>query len=211
MTKSTWLKGAALVLIAVLALAGCQRRTEAQEGGSGTGAAPVVREAPASDFTHRFDAQGVTITSYSGNGGAIVVIPSVIDDMPVVAIGRRAFRERKFIGELVVPESVTTIGDEAFSRALINKVTLPDGLKVIPHQAFSGSYMLKTVNFPTSLEEIGALAFRSCTALTELIIPDSLNSLRWSGAPNNHAFSVTGKIPLVTRERLQALGYPNEF
>jgi hypothetical protein len=62
-------------------------------------------------------------------------------------------------------------------------------------------------------------AFYDCGELNNLIIPDSINSVRFAhntgvellDMPNNWAFSGCGKLPLATRSKIESLGYEGEF
>ena len=64
----------------------------------------------------------VRITGYSGSKTELR-IPSVIRRTTVVAIGDRAFYDRKFTG-VVIPSGVILIGNEAFSRNEITSITI---------------------------------------------------------------------------------------
>ena len=55
----------------------------------------------------------VTITSYSGGGGS-VVIPDTINGMPVVAIGPSAFNQVSTLTAVTMGTNLTTIGEAAF-------------------------------------------------------------------------------------------------
>ena len=63
------------------------------------------------DFTYTTSNNQVTITGYKGPGGHVVV-PGIIDGMPVVAIGYRAFQNKTSITSISLPDSITTIGEE---------------------------------------------------------------------------------------------------
>jgi hypothetical protein len=211
----------------LLHFVGCNGKTSAQSA-SGKKASPV------SDFSYDLstDGTGIKITGYTGKGG-VVVIPSTIEDMPVVQItGTEDSNAGAFMGriidggqvfpainitEIVVPASVTVIGPAAFCGIdNLTKATLSDGIKTLPSAVFRDCRNLTTVNLPASLEEIGMMAFNGCTELNNLIIPEILNSINFieMGAPGsktNFAFSGCGKLPIKTRQRIQDLGYPNGF
>jgi hypothetical protein len=197
MAKQTWLKGAALVVIAALALAGCNK-AQAQAGGSsggGTAKASNIKEAPASDFGYGLtdDKKGVSITKYTGKGGK-VAIPAIIEDMPVTEIGNAAFRWNTEITEIVIPARVTKIGASAFE----------------------GCSSLTTVGISASLEEIGYYAFGDCGELNNLIIPDSISSIKFPHDSkkqeySSDAFIRCGKLPLAARSQIEAWGYKGKF
>jgi len=74
-----------------------------------------------------------------------------------------------------IPNSVTTIGKEAFyyNKYLAN-VTIPNSVTTIENRAFSGCTGLTDIIIPNSVTTIGEEAFSSCTGLTDIIIPDSV-------------------------------------
>lgn len=70
------------------------------------------------------------ITGYLGDETALV-IPSVVDDLPVTAIGAYAF-EYAALTSVVIPEGVTVIDCEAFAAAsALKEITLPSTLREI--------------------------------------------------------------------------------
>jgi hypothetical protein len=214
----------ALALTFTVALvAGCSKQDSgggaASGGGSGGGAVKNPRgAAPATDFSFDLteDGAGVVITGYSGKGGK-VVIPAAIEDVPVVEIGRRAFLDNYDITELVVPDSMITIGEAAFAgMGSLTAVTLPDGLKEIPKDLFYthwsdiGRHLcekLTTVNLSAGLESVGGNAFCNAGELVNVSIPDSLTSVEFDG----DVFYGCGKLPIKTRQRLKELGYTGSF
>ena len=84
---------------------------------------------------------------------------------------------------VVVPDSVTSIGNSAFldCRSLIS-VEIPDSVTSIGGAAFYGCSSLTSVEIPDSVTSIGEVAFRGCSSLTSVEIPDSVTSI------GNHAF-----------------------
>lgn len=91
--------------------------------------------------------------------------------------------------DLVVPDRidgriVTSIGYEAFWRANIKSVTLPDSITKIDDYAFYGSEYLKSVDLPDNLQSIGKSAFSDCYELESIVIPSKVtymgeNTFRW--------------------------------
>lgn len=83
------------------------------------------------------------------------------------------FLNDKEITDLVIPNSVTSIGDYAFSRwnGLIS-VSIPNSVTSIGYDAFGGCSKMTTVNIPSSITSIGSYAFISCNSLTSVHISD---------------------------------------
>jgi len=64
-------------------------------------------------YDYTADAGVITITGYSGSGGA-VTIPSTINGLPVASIGQDALANLTNLTSITIPATVTTIGEDAF-------------------------------------------------------------------------------------------------
>ena len=77
----------------------------------------IVLSAPpmlqAEDYTYTTNNGTITITGYTGVGGA-VIIPDTINGLPVTSIGDSAFSSRDGLTSVTIGNSVTSIGDSAF-------------------------------------------------------------------------------------------------
>lgn len=103
-------------------------------------------------------------------------------DSQLEQIGARAFAATA-IKTLDIPDTVTAIGENAFGMNTDNgnfcqleEIKLPDGLTEIPDCLFRGCVNLTKVTFGSNVTSIGADAFKG-TALTEIVIPDSVTAL----------------------------------
>src|SRR5712671_6575229 len=129
-------------------------------------ALPAVVQA---QFTFTTNNGAITITGYTGSGGA-VVIPDTTNGYPVTSIRSSTF-EYKNLTSVTIPGSITNIGDSAFNNcSSLTNVTLSDGLANIGNYAFQGCFKLAGVTIPNSVTIIGNYAFSS-TALTNVVIP----------------------------------------
>jgi len=81
-------------------------------------------------------------------------------------------------GTYTVPNSVTTIGRNAFDGCKsLTGITIPDSVTTIGGAAFYGCTSLTSVSIPDSVTSIGSWVFRECTSLTSVTIPDSVTSI----------------------------------
>lgn len=95
-------------------------------------------------------------------------VPGEIEGKTVTAIDDEAFcRGNTCIVKVILPDSLTVIGDGAFAGCTgLKEIVLPDGLTRIGKDAFAGCSSLESLTLPASVSEIGEGAFAGCSALT---------------------------------------------
>lgn len=131
---------------------------------------------PASDFAYTTENGEVTITDYTGTREH-VLIPSEIGGFPVTALADKAFYE-KHVTTVVVPDSVTEIGDLCFSGDnYLVSLTLPDGLAELSYGALESCYSLMDFELPKGLKTIGEGALQAIFYLTHLTIPAGVTDI----------------------------------
>ena len=84
------------------------------------------------------------------------------------------------ITNLIIPNSVTSIGEWAFVGCSgLTSVTIGSGVTSIGWGAFSGCSGLTSVTIPNSVTSIGRSAFYGCSGLTSVTIGSGVTSIGW--------------------------------
>ncbi|MBQ7379558.1 MAG: leucine-rich repeat domain-containing protein [Clostridia bacterium] len=114
-------------------------------------------------------------------------------------IGNQAFSDCNYLSSMNLPYALRTIGDFAFANTALTKITIRptltnwgetpffssrlqsveilDGVTAIPAGAFCNTPNLKEIEIPSSVIEIGDLAFAECTGLSEITLNDGLQTV----------------------------------
>ena len=96
----------------------------------------------------------------------------------VTSIGSYAFYNCTGLTNIVIPNSVTSIGIGAFEDCTgLTSVEIPDSVTSIGDYAFRGCTGLTSIEIPNSVTSIGDYAFEGCTGLTSIVIPNSVTSI----------------------------------
>ena len=109
-----------------------------------------------------------------------IEIPSVWDGKPVTGIAREAFSRCIPLTSIIIPSSVISIGDGAFSICtFLTSVNFAEDsqLNSIGKSAFWNCSSLTSINIPSSVTSIGRAAFYKCSALTSINIPNNVTSI----------------------------------
>ncbi len=134
----------------------------------------------------------VAITQYVGTGGG-VAIPSQIDGMPVGQISDFAFLSCTGLASVVIPTSVTSLGNQVFGNCSgLTNITVDsdnafycdqDGVLFNRSKSMllqypggrAGSYTV-----PESVVDIAGGAFAGCAGLNGIVLPSALQNIRAS-------------------------------
>ena len=156
------------------------------------------------------DDDTITITGYTGPAG-LVVVPSTINGFTVTAIGAEAFLGSSLMSvttssSVVIPDSVTSIGDDAFDECYgllsiiigngvtnigyepflacnsLGSVVIGNSVTSIGTYEFSSLQSLNSVKIGTNVTSIGPWAFATCESLENITIPESVTNI------GDHAF-----------------------
>ncbi len=123
-----------------------------------------------------------------------VSIPSTVKK-----IASSAFQMNKFVKQVDIPSSVTTLGDWCFCQSALTSAVVPATVKFLgsgvfdtcqsltsltykttaqqPYRLCEGCYNLTKVSLPNGLKKIGFRAFKDCTSLKSIIIPTTVDTI----------------------------------
>ncbi len=136
-----------------------------------------------------------------------VTIPSSINSIIVTQITNSAFLNAQ-IKTIIIPFSVTSIGESAFKNTSIltqisieNTDTNPSKLVIINKDTFLDSG-IKSITIPDTITSIGDSAFKNTKNFTEIIISDNslLNSI------GNNAFYASTLARLIIPQYVTNIG-----
>ena len=141
------------------------------------------------------------VSRYNGSSTE-VYIASTHNGKPVTSIGDYAFYRRS-LTRVTIGNSVTSIGDYAFSDCeSLQSIEIPSSVTSIGNSAFAGCDSLTSVTIGNSVTSIGNSAFENCDSLTSVTIPDSVTSI------DSYAFFDCDSLTSVTiGNSVTSIGY----
>ena len=77
----------------------------------------------------------------------------------------------------VIPETVTTIGENAFELSNLTNIVIPNSVTTIENGAFINCKKLLNVQMSNNVETIGSSVFEGCEQLKTIILPNNLTIL----------------------------------
>ena len=135
--------------------------------------------------------KGLRITAYTGFDAERVVIPAKIGGLPVVSIGEKVFKNTT-VSEVILPESIKAILREAFSGCKrLQHIDLPDGLEYLGSHCFAGSG-LTALHFPDRLKTIPEGCCGGCANLSDVTFGQQVQTIQGS------AFHACKKLQTVS-------------
>ena len=124
-------------------------------------------------------------------------IPPTYNGQNVLSIRNYCFQNNTLIKSVTIPNTVTTIGTDAFSGcSALASVTIPDTVTSIGQRAFKGT-AITAVTIPSSVQTLDRV-FIDCAALTNVTLNEGLKIIDWCFIGCDKLTNIT--IPSSVRE-----------
>lgn len=103
---------------------------------------------------------------------------SITVDDGVRVICADAFKDRKALHTIILPETLETIGDESFRGCSnLEEMDIPERTVRLGSSAFRDCIRMKKLVLRNSCIKIGERAFENCASLTDVTLPDGLTEI----------------------------------
>ena len=158
--------------------------------GACSGLTSIVVDSGNTTYDSRGNCNAVIISSTNTLlfGCQNTVIPNT-----VTTIGQAAFSGCISLTSITIPNSVTTIGQQAFYRCSgLTSVTIGNNVTTIGDYAFIGCSGFTNITIPNSVTTIGEGVFEGCSGLTSVTIPNTVTSI------GEHAFGECSGLTSIT-------------
>lgn len=131
----------------------------------------------------------------SSNGNLLLMDNEGTITIPdsVTKIGEGAFSNVEGLKTIIIPGTVKEIESNAFANnSTLENVIIQEGVEIIGINAFYNCINLKSIDLPESLTTINRTAFYCCRNLVEISIPSKIETIP------NMAFSTCNKLKSIT-------------
>ena len=118
----------------------------------------------------------------SSNGNLLLMDETGTVTIPdsVTKIGEGAFSGLKGLKTIIIPGTVKEIGPNAFAyNSTLEKVMMQEGVEKIGNSSFRNCDRLKEISLPESLKQIDVVAFFGCVSLTSVEIPSNITKISY--------------------------------
>ena len=138
------------------------------------------------------------------------VIPGILTvggrSLPVYGIADAAFADENMVEKLVLPNSLRVIGEGAFEGCInLKSVKLGSNVESIDAWAFQNCTSLSSITIPSKVKEIGKEAFEGCMKLKKITIQSKKLKKVGSKAFYGIQKKATLRIPRQKKKNYQKL------
>lgn len=145
-----------------------------------------------------------TVSGVSGNKDKLVSyeIPQTYSEdgvnfAPVTKIGDSAFYGCSYLSDVVIPDSVTSIGNLAFTLCSFEEIVIPDSVTEIGWSAFAMCSQLREIVIPESVQTVEERAFYCCQKLEKVVIKAPLTGILRDTFSNRYV-TANGQVYMST-------------
>ena len=103
-------------------------------------------------------------------------LSEVIIPESITSIGAYAFKNTSSLSSIHIPSQVKEIGSYCFYMSGIESINIPNSVTTIGNNAFSNCRKLYSIIIPDAVTELGGQMFQNCENLKTIKLPNSLNS-----------------------------------
>ncbi|MBR3904909.1 MAG: leucine-rich repeat protein, partial [Clostridia bacterium] len=142
--------------------------------------APAIQE---TQLATQPDVQKIITYELRNGGYTVTGVPDMerfaisesINGLPVVAIGKNAFKDRNKVKYVKLPASLRLLEDDAFREChCLRELEIPEGVTEIGSGCFYLCDELVEINLPSSLRKMGTHVFSCCQKLKKIEIPPNV-------------------------------------
>ena len=164
--KLLLISGIIIAALCALCLLGCGRRKQ-----------EYVYDSSGVVYRLSYNDTAYVVSRYNGEATEVEIL-SECEGLPVIGIDNGAFREKKNLIGVVIPDSITDIGERTFYNCSgLKYVTIPSGITRIDYEAFFGCRGLEEIEMPNGITRIDHGAFQYCSGLESVTIPYGVTSI----------------------------------
>ena len=125
-----------------------------------------------------------------------VTFPAIVNGEKITGIGSSVFEkgeELSSVFAIVIEEGITTIGDNAFQKAIkLTYIKLPKSLTSIGKSAFQDASLIGDIVLGESVAEIGTMAFKGNNLLSSLTVLNKTCVIKSAAFPKVSSFALYG-------------------
>lgn len=157
--------------------------------------------------------QGLWISSVDGgwavsrgwigiSGKSDLTIPATYWGKPIVAISDYGFRNCRSLVNIIVPDNVTSIGQNAFEGCTkLQHIKLPGNLQVLRKNALLNCSELKEISIPDSVTKLEPAVFKGCRSLSDAVLSEAISTI-----PQDAFAECSGLTTVVVPDHIAEIG-----
>ena len=123
-----------------------------------------------------------------------------IAEVNITALPTQAFYKSTNVENLILPNTLTTIGEEMFYHSALKTIVIPESVETIERAAFCGCENLSSFEIPARVKSIEEEVFCYCRSLTSIEIPANVKTI------GDGAFSMSALTSIKIPTNVETIG-----